>query len=96
MQLITQIYRSTKKEGAYLYVPKDTVLTELPAALMRVFGKGELAMTLLLTPSKKLAAISAEVVLAAIEEHGFYLQLPPLASSEMQALAAQNSKISHG
>lgn len=94
MPLLTQIYRSKKKEGAYLYVPKDTVLTQLPAALMRLFGKGELAMTLLLTPEKKLASVTAETVLKAIEEQGFYLQLPPQGDSQMQALATQNSKLS--
>lgn len=93
MPQLTEIYRSNNKEGAYLYVPKGTDLSTLPAALMRVFGRGELAMTLLLTADKQLATTTGEVVLNAIAEQGFYLQLPPRGDSQMAQLAAQNSKL---
>ena len=75
---ITSIYRCSKKEGMYLYVPKKSLLKDLPEALLKQVGKLELAMTLLIDESKKLANADSRKVLQAIEENGFYLQMPPL------------------
>lgn len=93
MKTIAQIYRSTKKEGAYLYVVKGKDLNELPEALTKLFGKPKLAMTLVLTPERKLAHTTVEKVLQACAENGYYLQLPPRPDSDMQALAQLNSKL---
>ncbi len=91
MKKIVQIYRSKKKEGAYIYVEKGKDLTTLPAALLQQTGKLELAMTIALTPEKKLANANATNVLAGIEENGFYLQMPPLPEEYMQKI--QNDKL---
>ncbi len=97
MKKIVQVFRSAKKEGAYLYLLKDKDQSELPAALMKVFGKAELAMTLVLTPERKLADTTAEDVLKAIESQGFYLKMPSLPDAQMQKLAIKNVKLSqHG
>ncbi len=91
MKKIVQIYRSKKKDGAYIYVEKDKDLTTLPAALLQQAGKLELAMTIALTPEKKLANANATNVLAGIKENGFYLQMPPLPEEYMQKI--QNDKL---
>lgn len=95
MQLVTEIYRSIKKEGLYLYVAKGTVLTDLPQVLVRRFGKAELTMTLLLTPERKLAHASATQVLDAIEQQGFYLQLPPGPGLANRLDASEERKLNH-
>ena len=77
MKVLADIYRSGKKEGLYLYVKKDQDITELPAVLMKQFGKAEFSMTLLLTEEKKLARVDVKDVLAALNEQGFFLQMPP-------------------
>ena len=77
MKVIVSIYRSPKKEGMYLYVEKSEGLERVPEALLKQFGEAELAMTLLLTPERKLARAEAPKVLAAITEQGFFLQMPP-------------------
>ena len=77
MKNLCSIYRSPRQEGMYLYVDKDEDLSRVPESLLGRFGVPELAMTLLLTPERKLARTSAEQVLAAIAQQGFYLQLPP-------------------
>jgi uncharacterized protein YcgL (UPF0745 family) len=61
----------------YLFVDRDRPLEELPAELLAGFGKPELALNLVLTPERRLARADAATVLAALDEHGFYLQLPP-------------------
>jgi uncharacterized protein YcgL (UPF0745 family) len=41
-----------------------------------VLGQADLVMTLTLTPEKKMARGTAEVVIKSIQEQGFYLQMP--------------------
>ncbi len=77
MKVIVSIYRSPKKEGMYLYVDKREGLERVPEPLLKQFGEAELAMTLLLTPERKLARVEAPKVLESIGEQGFFLQMPP-------------------
>ena len=78
MTLIVSIYRSPKKEGTYLYVEKAKGLERVPEALLKQFGKPELAMTVALTPDRKLARADTGKVMAAVTEQGFFLQMPPI------------------
>lgn len=86
MKLMVDIYRSTKKEGMYLYLKRGENMDTLPEELKTGFGKAEHAMTLLLTPDRKLARVKVETVVDAIEKSGFYLQLPPSADGYMQKI----------
>ncbi|MEO0442362.1 MAG: YcgL domain-containing protein [Pseudomonadota bacterium] len=79
---ICAIYRCSKKQGMYIYLDKDKDMGELPDALKKLTGRLELAMTLVITPAKKLAHAPAEDVLAAIDKQGFYLQMPPTQAPE--------------
>ena len=91
--VICSIYRSRKKADMYLYVDKREALTRVPQALLERFGVAELAMTLLITPEKKLARAEAAKVLEAIAVQGYFLQMPPLELNEMRELAIKNSKL---
>lgn len=96
--ILCSIYRCSKKEGMYVYVSKKEGLERIPAPLLKQMGETELAMTLLLTPEKKLARAQASDVLKEIQDNGFYLQMPPSlhelsGSREMQAMSDKNSKL---
>ena len=93
MKKICSIYRSPNEEGMYLYVDKKKGLEPVPSELLRRFGKPVLAMTLLLTPEKKLARVETKRVLEMIEEQGFYLQMPPRPELDMQELRNKNYKL---
>lgn len=93
--MICDIYRSSKKPDLYLYVPKQKGLKEVPAALLDLFGKPELAFSLLLTNERKLAKEDIELVLQSLKEKGYFLQLPRVENDEeMQRIAELNSKMS--
>ncbi len=77
MKRLCEVFRSPRREGMYLYVDKQQGIAELPEALLTTFGTPESVMTLLLTPDRKLARADAATVLDAIEQNGFYLQMPP-------------------
>jgi uncharacterized protein YcgL (UPF0745 family) len=61
----------------YLFVDRARQFEDLPEALLTRFGEPQPVMLLQLAPGKKLARTDAEQVLAAIDEQGFYLQMPP-------------------
>lgn len=82
MKYLIDIYRSTRKEGMYVYVRKGAGLDALPEELQRRFGRGELAMSLVLTREKKLARVDAGAVIDSIEQQGFFLQLPPVPGTD--------------
>ena len=91
MEIVTQIFRSKKKEGAYLYTIKGADLQELPDALLKQLGGLEPAMVLRLTPDRTLANANVEKVIQSLQEQGYYLQLPPSAESYMQSI--ENHKL---
>ncbi|MDY0007671.1 MAG: YcgL domain-containing protein [Spongiibacteraceae bacterium] len=78
MKCLCSIYRSPRLAETYLYVAKDEGLARVPEALLGRFGKPALAMTLLLSPARRLARADVSQVLEAIEAQGFYLQMPPV------------------
>ncbi|WP_447555899.1 YcgL domain-containing protein [Vreelandella sp. EE22] len=76
-KLLCEILKSSRKDEMYLYVDKRRGCDPVPAALMETFGKPVPVLTMILTPDKTLARVKAEDVIAAIDEQGFYLQMPP-------------------
>lgn len=70
------IYRSTRRELTYLYVPATTLPETLPGAVTGL-GPWERTLALSLTPDRRLAQADAAAVLAALARDGFYVQFPP-------------------
>ena len=71
------IYKSTAKKELYLYLRQGSSLASLPAALTAVLGQVVPVMDILLSAERRLARADSAQVLAAIEQQGFYLQMPP-------------------
>jgi hypothetical protein len=75
--MLCVIYRSSKRDQTYLYVEKKDDFSRVPEDLMKSFGTPQLAMVLSLEGREKLASADIEKVKEALEEEGFYLQVPP-------------------
>lgn len=75
------IYRCSKKQEMYLYVPHQEdeakCLDDLPDGLKALTGRLEKVMELELDPGRKLARADVKAVMTALLEKGFYLQSPP-------------------
>ena len=75
------IFRCSKKQEMYLYVPhkddEDSLLSDLPVGLEKITGRLEKVIELDLSNDRKLARAKVSDVIAALEEKGFYLQSPP-------------------
>jgi uncharacterized protein YcgL (UPF0745 family) len=70
------VYRSLKKPGSFLFVAEKGEFSELPEALLNLFGQPEFSFEFLLTSERTLQIGDAQEILEKIEEQGFYLQLP--------------------
>lgn len=93
MKELCKIFRSKRHEGMYLYVYASDGLDRVPPDLLLRFGAPVEAMTLLLSHEKPLARADVKEVIRQLSDNGYYLQLPPSVVSDMQRLAARNSKL---
>lgn len=93
MTILTDIYRSSRREGMYLYVRKGYDISQLPEPLRVQFGRAELAMSLLLNAEKKLARVKASAVIEQIEAQGFFLQMPPSGALDAYMQQIPNHKL---
>ncbi len=79
--IMCSVFKSSKMEGMYLYVPKttskSTLFDSVPELLLERFGSPKHAMDLLLRKEKPLVSADVEKVMSELESKGFYLQLPP-------------------
>ena len=94
---VIEIFKGHKKEEMYLYVEQKNGLKSVPEDLLATFGQTESVMVLLLTKDKKLARVTASDVLAAIEDQGYFLQMPPppeaLAEAQIAAMVEAEEKL---
>lgn len=77
MSILVKVYRSPRQQEMYLYVAADDDLARVPEALLKRFGPPVEALSVELTPERKLARAAAGDVLKNIAESGYYLQMPP-------------------
>ncbi len=61
----------------YLYLAKEEGFEEVPEPLMQRFGQPQFVLELDLSPERKLARVEVTKVIGALEENGFFLQMPP-------------------
>ena len=71
------IFRSDRKSETYLFLSPDQLFEDLPEELCTTFGEPVFVMYLTLTADSKLARMNARTVLESLQEHGYFLQLPP-------------------
>lgn len=70
------VFRSSKKSDTYLFVRRGQTWEDLPESLRGIFGQPVHSMDLIMTPARKLARTTGKQILEALEEKGFYLQMP--------------------
>ena len=71
------IYRGTRKQETYIYLPSKDQFDHLPENLLALLGRLEFAMELDLASINTLANADLEDVKMKVRSEGYYLQLPP-------------------
>lgn len=61
----------------YLYVHENTQLEDLPEDLMKLVKQLTHVMDLELSEERKLARVDVNEVIKALEENGYFIQMPP-------------------
>ena len=77
-KIMCSVYRSPKKEGMYLYVPKQEPFEQVPEPLLDQFGEPGHMMDLMLTEDRTLARVNVKDVMMGLESSGYFLQMPPV------------------
>ncbi len=86
------VYRSSVKEGLYIYLANQDALNDLPEAVRRQLGTPELALTFDLHPARKLGSEDPAEVMNNLNEQGFHLQMPKNLEPQIRALIDQFEK----
>ena len=71
------VYRSPRKADSYLYITQEDDFSSVPPQLLEMFGAPKLVLKVELTPARRLAQADVNEVISALQERGYYLQLPP-------------------
>lgn len=77
-KIMCSVYRSPKKEGMYLYVPKQEPFEQVPEPLLDQFGEPGHVMDMMLTEDRTLARVNVKDVMMGLENSGYFLQMPPV------------------
>ena len=75
--MLTAVYKSLKKNETYLFIKKREDFSDVPDVLLDTFGPPQLVSILNIKNDTKMAISDAPKVIEALENSGFYLQLPP-------------------
>lgn len=81
------IYRSSIKDGLYVYLAEEDGLGRLPEPVLKQMGVPEFAMSLEIDASRKLGQEDAATVLQNLECQGFHLQMPRDLESQLASIA---------
>lgn len=74
---LVKVYGCDKRADTYLYVDAEQDITSLDEALLRTLGELRFVLDLELHAERRLARADPVRVLAALEDIGYYLQVPP-------------------
>jgi uncharacterized protein len=74
------VYKSTQKVDHFLYLPAELDNTnpdeQIPAALLQMLGTVSFVVDFDLLETRKLPNADAKQIITALEERGFYFQMP--------------------
>ncbi|WP_448550086.1 YcgL domain-containing protein [Thalassotalea fusca] len=75
--MLCSVYKSSRKADTYLFINKRDDFSQVPEALLKMFGTPILVTIINLANKTKLGMADLEKVKASLSDEGFYLQLPP-------------------
>jgi uncharacterized protein YcgL (UPF0745 family) len=75
--MLCAVYKSIRKSQTYLFIIKRDDFAPVPDALLTQFGPPQLVSLLNIKPDTKLAMFDANKVISAVQNDGYFLQLPP-------------------
>jgi uncharacterized protein YcgL (UPF0745 family) len=71
------VYKSNRKQEMYLFLSAEDAFDVLSDELLSSFGTPVFVLSMELTANRKLARVDTGKVTAALQQDGYFLQLPP-------------------
>ncbi len=68
-------YRSSRKDGVYLYLLESSKLEDLPKDLLDLMGKPKFMLSFELSAERKLVKIDAKTLIDKLLDQGYYLRI---------------------
>ncbi len=90
--MLCAVYKSIRKSQTYLFVAKRDDFSPVPDALLSQFGPPQLVSLLNIKADSQLAMAESNTVINAINNDGYYLQLPPPPVNYLQEHKAWRKK----
>lgn len=81
------IYRSSIKDGLYVYLAEEDGLEKLPAPVRKQLGVPEFAMSISLSTDTTLGQEDATTVLENMAAQGFHVQMPRDLEQQLESVA---------
>ncbi|KMT66506.1 YcgL domain-containing protein [Catenovulum maritimum] len=75
--MLCAVYKSSKKDETFLYLPKRDDFSKVPEDFMAVFGTPIFVLMIDISKRKSLALVDIEKVKKEIVDPGYFIQLPP-------------------
>jgi uncharacterized protein YcgL (UPF0745 family) len=89
--MLCAVYKSSKKQQAYLYLPGRDDFSRVPDILMETFGIPKFLMIMPLKKDRKLAQMDIDTLRKELTLNGYYLQIPPPQEDLLKTHLQQNS-----
>lgn len=94
--MLCSVYKSSKKAQTYLFVNKRDDFSDVPEALMKMFGTPVMVTVLNLATKVKLGYADLDKVKENLSKQGYYLQLTPpeedMLKAHKEKMKAANSE----
>jgi len=84
------VYRSSVKDGLYVYVGNEMTLEALPQPVLKQLGAPEKALEFDLQANRTLPNADTSEVMEAISSQGFYVQMPADIETVLERLSNGN------
>lgn len=90
--MLVSVYKSSRKADTYLYLPNRDDFSAVPKALIEMFGTPIFVMLIPMMKRDKVALIDSKKLLSELQQHGFYLQIPPPVDDLLKQHRAQQNQ----
>ncbi len=86
------VYRSSLKDGLYVYLVEEEGLEKLPGPVLKQLGEPEFAMSIDLSKRKSLGHEDITTVRKNLADQGFHVQMPRSIEHLMEQAARESRK----
>ncbi len=69
------VYKSKKKQRAYLYIREKDVFSHIPSGLLDAFGEPQFVMMFVLSKRKQLPKVDVEELSKILKEKGYFVRI---------------------